>query len=59
MDTSTQVNNKSSELGTKRRKWSPEERQTIVRASQKSGTTVDSAARMYGVNASQIHDWRK
>jgi transposase-like protein len=25
----------------------------------KGGTTVDAVAKMYGVNASQIYDWRK
>lgn len=30
-----------------------------VRASLKKGTTVDAVARIYGVNASQIYDWRK
>jgi transposase len=59
MDTSTQADSKSRELGTKRRKWSPEERETIVRASLKKGTTVDAVARLYGVNPSQIYDWRK
>ncbi|MBV8525641.1 MAG: transposase [Acetobacteraceae bacterium] len=30
-----------------------------MQASLKPGTTVDSIARLYGVNASQIYDWRK
>ena len=40
-------------------RWSEEERQKIVQASLKPGTTVDTVARLYGVNASQIYDWRK
>ena len=35
------------------------ERQWIVQASLKAGTTVESVARVYGVNPSQIYDWRK
>ena len=35
------------------------ERQRIVQASLKPGTTVDTVARVYGVNPSQIHKWRK
>ena len=42
-----------------RRKWSAEERQRIVQASLKAGTTVESVARVYGVNPTQIYDWRK
>jgi transposase-like protein len=30
-----------------------------VQASLKAGTTVDAVARLYGVHASQIYDWRK
>ncbi|MBV9085479.1 MAG: transposase [Acidobacteriaceae bacterium] len=44
---------------TERRKWSAQERQRIVQASLKAGTTVESVARVYGVNPSQIYDWRK
>ena len=31
----------------------------MVRASLKKGTTVNSVAQLYGVNPSQIYDWRK
>lgn len=31
----------------------------MVRASLKAGTTVSSVAELYGVNPSQIYDWRK
>ena len=43
----------------KRRTWSEEERDLIVRASQKKGTTVNAVARLYGVQPWQIYDWRK
>jgi transposase-like protein len=58
MDTSEQTDGKPREVGRKR-KWSAEERQTIVRASLKRGVTVGAVARMYGVNPSQIYGWRK
>lgn len=58
MDESTQTDGKPREVG-KKRKWSAEERQTIVRASLKKGVTVGAVARIYGVNPSQIYDWRK
>jgi transposase-like protein len=36
-----------------------EERLRIVTASLKKGTTVDAVAKVYGVHASQLYDWRK
>lgn len=39
--------------------WSAAERETIVRASLKKGVTVDAIAKLYGVNTSQVYDWRK
>jgi transposase len=39
--------------------WSVEERETIVRASLKKGVTVNTVAKLYGVNPSQVYDWRK
>ena len=59
MDESAQSSSKSEVVKPKRRQWSEEERHRIVQASLKPGTTVDSIARLYGVNASQIYDWRK
>jgi transposase len=59
MDEAAQSTNKSEVVKSKRRQWSEEERQRIVQASLKPGTTVDSIARLYGVNAIQIYDWRK
>lgn len=59
MDGSAQSSPKPEAVGAKRRKWSEEERDRIVRASLQAGTTVEAVARIYGVNASQIYDWRK
>jgi transposase len=59
MDGSAQSNSKPEAVAPKRRKWSMEDRRRIVQASLKAGTTVDAVARIYGVNASQIYDWRK
>ena len=58
MEVPTQTEGKPREVRTKR-KWSVEERQTIVRASLKKGVTVGAVARIYGVHPSQIYDWRK
>ncbi len=59
MDVTAQSSSKPETVKPKRRQWSAEERQRIVQASLKAGTTVDTVARLYGVNASQIYDWRK
>ena len=50
---------KSQTVSTNRRKWSLEEREAIVRASLKKGMTVNAVAQLYGVNPSQIYDWRE
>jgi transposase len=54
-----QAESKSGRSDKGRRKWSLEEREVIVRASLNKGTTVNAVARLYGVNPSQIYDWRK
>jgi transposase-like protein len=59
METSKQAQGKSEEEATTVRKWSAEERELIVRASLKKGTTVDAVARLYGVKPWQIFEWRK
>jgi transposase-like protein len=59
MDGSGERSSKPEAVRPKRRKWTVEERQKIVQASLQAGTTVDAVARVYGVNASQIYDWRK
>jgi transposase-like protein len=55
----TAQSNKPGAVKGQRRKWTTAERQRIVQASLKAGTTVDTVARVYGVNPSQIHKWRK
>jgi transposase-like protein len=59
MSASTPAESKSQPGETKRRQWSDEERDLIVRASLKKGTTVSTVARVYGVQPWQIYDWRK
>jgi transposase len=59
MEASTETSRGSQEVEAKRRKWSVEDRLRIVQASMRAGTTVDAVAKLYGVNASQIYDWRK
>ena len=59
MNASTPAESKTLPADTKRRTWSEEERDLIVRASQKKGMTVNAVARLYGVQPWQIYDWRK
>jgi transposase len=59
MDPATPAESKSPSMASNRRMWSVEERATIVRASLKKGVTVKAVAKLYGVNASQVYDWRK
>ncbi len=59
METSTAVESRSPAPARRRRLWSAAERDTIVRASLKKGVTVEAIAKLYGVNTSQIYDWRK
>lgn len=59
MNESAQSSSQSEVATAKRRQWSEQERQRIVQASLKAGTTVDAVARVYGVHASQIYSWRK
>src|SRR3569833_2695997 len=59
MNASAPSESKSQPGETKRRQWSDEERDLIVRASLKKGTTVNAVARLYGVQPWQIYDWRK
>jgi transposase-like protein len=59
MDGSAHSSGKPEAVKAQRRKWTMAERQRIVQASLKAGTTIESVARVYGVNSSQIHKWRK
>jgi transposase len=59
MDASSQTGNGTQGVEVARRRWSLEDRQRIVQASLKGGTTVSAVAKVYGVHPSQIYDWRK
>src|SRR3954453_23359177 len=59
MNALTPAESKPQPADTKRKQWSDEERDLIVRASLKKGTTVNTVARLYGVQPWQIYDWRK
>ena len=59
MDALRPAESKAQGADTKRRTWSEGERDLIVRASLKKGTTVNAVARIYGVQPWQIYDWRK
>ena len=59
METSTAVDSMAPLMAANRRMWSAEERATIVRASLKKGVTVNTVAKLYGVNPSQVYEWRK
>jgi len=58
MDGTSQSSNSSQGIKTTR-KWSVEDRLRMVQASLNKGTTVDAVAKVYGVHASQLYDWRK
>jgi transposase-like protein len=59
MSASRPAESKSQPGETKRRQWSDQERDLIVRASLKKGATVSAVARLYGLQAWQIYEWRK
>lgn len=59
MNASTPAETKPQPADANRKTWSTEERDLIVRASLKKGVTVNSVARLYGVQPWQIYDWRK
>ena len=43
----------------RRRRFSLEEKQTILRAAAEPGATVSEVSRQYGVGRSVIHNWRR
>jgi transposase len=59
MDASSQTGNGSQAAEAARRKWPVEDRLRMVQASLKKGTTVDAVAKVYGVHARQLYNWRK
>jgi transposase-like protein len=59
MNAWTPAESKSQPADSKRRQWSDEERDLIVRASLKKGVTMNAVARLCGVQPWQLYDWRK
>jgi transposase len=43
----------------RRRRYSLEEKQTILKAATGPGTTVSEVSRQYGIGRSLIHNWRR
>ena len=43
----------------RRRRYSLEEKQTILKAASEPGTTVSEVSRQYGIGRSLIHNWRR
>jgi transposase len=43
----------------RRRRWSPEEKRTIVQEAESPGMSVSSVARKYGIHPNQLFRWRR
>lgn len=43
----------------RRRRYSPEEKQAILKAAAEPGSTVSEVSRQYGIGRSLIHNWRR
>lgn len=43
----------------RRRRWTPEEKQQLLRESEQPGNSISAVARKYGVSPSQMFNWRK
>lgn len=43
----------------RRRRYSPAEKQTILKAVAAAGATVSEVSRQYGIGRSLIHNWRR
>jgi len=43
----------------RRRRWSPEEKRSILEEGEQTGNSLSSVARKYGVNPNQLFHWRK
>jgi transposase len=43
----------------RRRRWSPEEKRSILEEAEFPGNSLSSVARKYGVNPNQLFHWRK
>ena len=43
----------------RRRRWTSEEKQALLREAEQPGMSISAVARKYGVSASQMFNWRK
>ena len=43
----------------RRRRWSPEEKRSMVQEAETPGMSVSSAARKYGIHPNQLFRWRR
>ena len=43
----------------RRRRWSPEEKRSILEEGEQPGNSLSAVARKYGVNPNQLFHWRK
>jgi transposase len=43
----------------RRRRWSPEEKRSILEEAEQPGNSLSAVARKYGVNPNQLFHWRK
>ena len=43
----------------RRRRWSPEEKRSLVEEAEQPGMSISSVARKYGIHPNQLFKWRK
>ena len=43
----------------RRRRWSPEEKRTLVEEAEQPGMSISAVARKYGIHPNQLFKWRK
>ena len=43
----------------RRRRWSPEEKRTILEEAEQPGNSMSAVARKYGIHPNQLFHWRK
>ncbi|SRR5579883_51155 len=43
----------------RRRRWSADEKQALLKEAEEPGNSISAVARKYGVSASQLFNWRK
>jgi transposase len=59
VDAMAGVRNKVITGGGQRRRWSSDDKARIVRESLKPGAVVSEVAQRYGLNRSQLYEWRR